>query len=572
FSVIMIPLQIYFHFFTNNAILESVKRQITTAFFEADLHTYIAASIFIYSLWNLYNDASAKNLISLTACVFHIWAVCKPQVLKRDVSEISLQLKQPYCKTNSLKSSVDTFEKFNQELEKENCKLEMQLQSVHQNNIKIQQMLSEVIAEHCNQIEQSLRREKAMLYQLRMFEETITELEDKVDEGKNVEAKLLCDLNEVMSARESLKAQIEDMRESFNTIALEVESEVEEMQTQWAKTETEAEEKMYKMQIKINGLNIEADKLEWENANQRHLINSLQKILWQKKDKTDRKKALRECSYHDIQLDVMKEEELEERMTYLKEIGEGGNGAAHSILFDHVNCVLKTFHDGLVDIREARIMKYLDGAGGAPKLLGITKSNLVCTSAGDIGMDYIFTKMTEEYHLLYFVYEVAKQVEMLHSKNIIHCDLKLDNIIFDTEENEVNIIDFGLSCMLGEQVFKKGEARSGEKYRCTWMAPELNEGEPATFASDIYSLGFLLACALVRFPKPNPEALYLVGIATREDPVKRPTLEEFLAILVAIHSGYDDGYQNHPNVDLVFERVKKVYPELTSSSPNRPPS
>ncbi|KAK7084059.1 hypothetical protein SK128_012905, partial [Halocaridina rubra] len=595
-----------------------------------------------------------KNLISLAASVFHIWTVCKAQVLKNDVSEKSLQLKESHCETNSLKYSVETFEKSNQELEKENCKLQLQLQAVHQNNTEIQQMLSDATAEHCNQKEQNLSKEKNMLSQLRMFEETITELEDMVDEGRNEKAKLLHDLNEVTSAKESFKAQIEDMKESFNTIAMEVENDVEdmktewaktdaehcnrkeqilsrekdmvytlrifeetitelkdmvdegrnekakllhdlnevtsakeslkaqiedlkesfntiamevecdveEMKTEWAKTETEAEEKMYKMQMEINELNIEADELERETDNQRHLIDSLQSMLWQKKDKKNQQEAQHENSYHDIKLDVMQEAELEEKITYLEEIGKGGNGAAHRITFDQVNCVLKTFHTGKVDIIEARIMKYLDGAGGAPKLLGISVSKLVCTSAGDIGMDEIFARMKEENLLLQVVYEVARQIEKLHKKNIIHCDLKLDNIIYDPEVDKINIIDFGLSCMLGEQVFRKGESRAEERDRCTWMAPELHEGEPATFASDVYSLGFLLACALVRFAKPNQLALYLVGIATLKNPVKRPSLEEFMAIVETIHSDYDDAYKSPPNLAFVLERAKKLYPVM----------
>lgn len=48
--------------------------------------------------------------------------------------------------------------------------------------------------------------------------------------------------------------------------------------------------------------------------------------------------------------------------------------------------------------------------------------------------------------LLHVVYTLSYAIMYLHSRNLIHRDLKLENVMMDCEQNQTKIIDFGLSC------------------------------------------------------------------------------------------------------------------------------
>ena len=43
---------------------------------------------------------------------------------------------------------------------------------------------------------------------------------------------------------------------------------------------------------------------------------------------------------------------------------------------------------------------------------------------------------------------ICDAIEELHKNNIVHCDLKLENMIYDAKENLIYLIDFGCSCNL----------------------------------------------------------------------------------------------------------------------------
>lgn len=71
----------------------------------------------------------------------------------------------------------------------------------------------------------------------------------------------------------------------------------------------------------------------------------------------------------------------------------------------------------------------------------------------------------------------------IHRKNIIHGDIKLENIVFFGEEDRFKYIDFGLASVNGP-IFT--QVLSG-----TWgyIPPEVASGEGKSFASDVWSLG-----------------------------------------------------------------------------------
>jgi serine/threonine protein kinase len=88
--------------------------------------------------------------------------------------------------------------------------------------------------------------------------------------------------------------------------------------------------------------------------------------------------------------------------------------------------------------------------------------------------------------------QVVNGLQYLHSSNICHRDLKLENILLDTEQN-VKLIDFGFS------VYVKDPSRKLKVYCGTpsYMAPEIVLcKEYVGFPVDIWSLGVLLFAML----------------------------------------------------------------------------
>lgn len=88
------------------------------------------------------------------------------------------------------------------------------------------------------------------------------------------------------------------------------------------------------------------------------------------------------------------------------------------------------------------------------------------------------------------LYEAALGVQYLHARNVVHGDLKGNNIVIGSDK-KAKVTDFGLSSLIDE-VDTVGV--SGASH---WVAPESFEaGARPTFESDIYSLGMCVVEAL----------------------------------------------------------------------------
>ena len=75
-------------------------------------------------------------------------------------------------------------------------------------------------------------------------------------------------------------------------------------------------------------------------------------------------------------------------------------------------------------------------------------------SGGNL-LNYVFLRRHTEYEVARIVYKLCSAMYHLHLKNIIHRDLKLDNVLFTGDPNEkstdIKIIDFGLSYQILEK-------------------------------------------------------------------------------------------------------------------------
>ena len=90
-----------------------------------------------------------------------------------------------------------------------------------------------------------------------------------------------------------------------------------------------------------------------------------------------------------------------------------------------------------------------------------------------------------------FFKQILDGLFCIHSNNILHRDVKLENLLVDNK-NTVKICDFGISTLV-----MPGKKMSEQSGTPTYMAPELIKGvEYEGFSSDVWSLGVVLYAML----------------------------------------------------------------------------
>ena len=88
----------------------------------------------------------------------------------------------------------------------------------------------------------------------------------------------------------------------------------------------------------------------------------------------------------------------------------------------------------------------------------------------------------------YILWQILRGLKFLHQNQIIHRDIKSDNILVNSD-GEVKLSDFGFSCQLqAEKMSRKSIVGT-----VCWMAPELfkQSGQGYEYAVDIWSFGIL---------------------------------------------------------------------------------
>jgi serine/threonine-protein kinase len=150
--------------------------------------------------------------------------------------------------------------------------------------------------------------------------------------------------------------------------------------------------------------------------------------------------------------------------------------------------------------------------------------------------------------------QVANALAYVHSKRIIHRDVKPDNIRIDTSGN-IKLMDFGVA-KSGELSLTASGFTVGTPY---YMAPEQIRGAKPTHLVDIYAFGvvlFELVTETRPFEAPTPGEIFdlilsrpldtrplvrlgvpsslvdLIRAATDKDPAQRP--QDFSAVVVRI--------------------------------------
>jgi len=98
----------------------------------------------------------------------------------------------------------------------------------------------------------------------------------------------------------------------------------------------------------------------------------------------------------------------------------------------------------------------------------------------------VWNKKYSEDFIRYSLYKVALGLFKMHSKQVLHRDIKADNVLCSST-GEVKIADLGLSVFLcSEQSYR--ETRGGT---ANWVSPEIVEGTKYTSEVDVWAFGGL---------------------------------------------------------------------------------
>ncbi|KXJ80778.1 hypothetical protein RP20_CCG023458 [Aedes albopictus] len=92
-----------------------------------------------------------------------------------------------------------------------------------------------------------------------------------------------------------------------------------------------------------------------------------------------------------------------------------------------------------------------------------------------------------EQEIIEYMKQICEAVKYMHEKNIIHLDIKPENVMCQTRNsNQVKLIDFGLATRLNPNEMVKISTGTAE-----FAAPEIVEREPVGFYTDMWAVGVL---------------------------------------------------------------------------------
>jgi tetratricopeptide (TPR) repeat protein/predicted Ser/Thr protein kinase len=190
----------------------------------------------------------------------------------------------------------------------------------------------------------------------------------------------------------------------------------------------------------------------------------------------------------------------------LKELGRGGMGVVYlAERADHSfeqRVAIKVIKRGLDTdevlarfVQERRILARLDH----PNIARLIDGGVTADGRPFFAMEYVDGKPLTAHcaqqrasipEILHLMVHVCRAVQFAHERFIVHRDLKPSNILV-TAAGEVKLLDFGIAKLLDLPV---GEPTQAASIRFTphYAAPEQWTGEPASAATDVFSLGVIL--------------------------------------------------------------------------------
>ena len=173
--------------------------------------------------------------------------------------------------------------------------------------------------------------------------------------------------------------------------------------------------------------------------------------------------------------------------------------------------------------------------------------------------------------------EIAKPLAYLHKRNIVHRDVKLENVLVDDAWN-VKLCDFGFArCMVNEESNYRDRRTRKMTVAGTdqWMAPEVLMQQPYNECADMFSLGCTFYEIMCRRQPPsrNVASKYAFDVQDFLSHVPKNTPKQLIVLVL-------DLCQMHPSkrpsasqvVDLLLQVQKDLPPVNTKEMSSKPTS
>lgn len=93
----------------------------------------------------------------------------------------------------------------------------------------------------------------------------------------------------------------------------------------------------------------------------------------------------------------------------------------------------------------------------------------------------------------FLITQILIALKHLHSKNIVHCDLKPENVLLSTDSEfpQVKLCDFGFARIIGEKSFRRSVVGTP-----AYLAPEVLRNKGYNRSLDMWSVGVIIYVSL----------------------------------------------------------------------------
>ncbi|VDD81207.1 unnamed protein product [Mesocestoides corti] len=181
-------------------------------------------------------------------------------------------------------------------------------------------------------------------------------------------------------------------------------------------------------------------------------------------------------------------------------------------------------------LKEAYFLKKLQNVSGCVKMLDYffdERNNIYVIVLEDLCAAG-YSKLTQEIHkndgflteasISWIMRDTIRTIQEFHSLNVLHCDIKPDNIFINRNERRIKLIDFNIAMELVPQEFPIPDART---LGCTpeYAPPEVLIRKCLwTPAGEVWSIGataFVLLCK--KFPFADPYSCHRMRPAYPEN-------------------------------------------------------
>ena len=198
-------------------------------------------------------------------------------------------------------------------------------------------------------------------------------------------------------------------------------------------------------------------------------------------------------------------------------------------------------------LHEARMVNHLGDHRNLPLLFGtVTKGEqlmLITQFHGEKGKSVTLSmaikkkKLERSAEWLDITKGVCEGLSHVHTREILHNDLKSCNVVVEKRNDIWNpvIIDFGKARFIHDLkplMSLTASSQKSYKKRYPHIAPEIVAGSGRqSIQSDIFSLGRIVLSILDLLPTATAMSLRIGKRANLDNPAKRPSIEEIIAVL-----------------------------------------